>query len=81
MSARDLNQIDRQIAGVRQQIREQKALIRRLEEEHETADVTQAGVALSVLENKLSRLLDRRLISGQFRRSRATSRASSRSCR
>ena len=77
MSARELNQIDRQIAEVRQQIKEQKALIRRFEQENETADVTQAGVALRVLENELSRLLDRRLtILGQYRRSRATSKSS-----
>jgi hypothetical protein len=79
MSARDLNQIDRQIAEVRQQIKEQKALIRRFEQENETADVTQAGVALRVVENELWRLLDRRLtILGQFRRSRAISRSSGR---
>lgn len=82
MSARDLNQTDRQIAEVRQQIKDQKALIRRFEQENETADVTQAGVALRVLENELSRLLDRRLtILRQFRRSRATSRSGGRSGR
>jgi hypothetical protein len=74
MSARDLNQIDRQIAEVRQQIKEQKSLIRRFEQQNETADVTQAGVALKVPENELSRLLQRRLaILGQVRRSHATS--------
>ena len=82
MSARDPNQIDRQIAEVRQQIKEQKALIRRFEQENETADVTQAGVALRVLENELSRLLDRRLILlGQSGCLRATSGSSGRSRR
>ena len=73
MSARDLNEVDCQIAEVRQQIKDQKAVI----QENETAGVTQAGVALRVLENRLSRLFERRVvILGHLRRPRATSRAS-----
>jgi len=75
MSARDLDEVDRQIAEVRQQIKDQKAIIHRLERENETAGVTQAGVALRVLKNRLSRLLERRVvILGRLRRPRATSR-------
>jgi len=77
MSARDLNEVDCQIAEVRQQIKDQKAVIHQLEQENETAGVTQAGVALRVLENRLSRLFERRVvILGHLRRPRATSRAS-----
>jgi hypothetical protein len=72
MAARDLNDVDRQIAEVRQRIKEQKATIRRFEQENQVADATQAGVALKVLEDDLSRLLRRRLvILGHLRRPRA----------
>jgi hypothetical protein len=78
MSARDLDEVDRQIAEVRERIKEQKAVIHRLEQENETAGVTQAGVALRVIENRLSRLLERRAaVLGRLRRPRATSRPSS----
>ena len=76
MTARDLNEIDRQIAEVRQQIKEQKAIIHRFEQANEAADATQAGVLLKVLEDELSHLLERRVsVLGQLRRPRATSRA------
>jgi len=75
MLGRDLNEIDRQLAEVREHIKEQKAIIHRLEQENETTGVTQAGVALRVLENRLSRLLEPRVvILGHLRRPRATSR-------
>jgi len=74
MIARDLNDVDRRIAEARQQIKEQKAIIRRLEQQNDVADATQAGVVLRVLENELSRLLERRVaILSQFRRRRGVS--------
>jgi hypothetical protein len=76
MVARELNEIDRQLAGVRQQIKEQKAVIHRFEQEHQIADAIQAGVLLKVLEDELSHLLERRLyVLGRLRRPRATSNA------
>jgi hypothetical protein len=74
MIARDLNEIDRQIAEVRQQIEEQRGIIQRFEQEHQTADATQAGVLLKVLEDDLSLLLQRRIATlSRARRPRAKS--------
>jgi septal ring factor EnvC (AmiA/AmiB activator) len=78
MIARDLNDIDRRIAEVRQQIKEQKALIRGFEQHNDIADATQAGVGLRVLEDELSRLLARRVaILGRFRRPRSAAKPGS----
>jgi len=68
MITRDLNDLDRRIAEARQHIKEQKAIIHGLERANDVADATQAGVALRVLEDELSRLLQRRIIVlGRFR--------------
>jgi len=78
MITRDLNDLDRRIAEVRQQIKEQKAIIHGFEQAADVADATQAGVALRVLEDELSRLLQRRVtILGRFRRRRAASKPGS----
>jgi hypothetical protein len=74
MIARDVNEVDRQIADLRHQINEQQAIIRGFEQQGDTGEALQAGVVLRVLEDNLSLLLERRkAILNRARRPRAKS--------
>jgi hypothetical protein len=75
MIVRDLNEVDRQIAETRTQIKCQRWTVHNFEKEGQTADAVQAGVLLKVLEDSLTTLLERRRnILQQLRRPRASSR-------
>jgi len=74
MIARDLNEVDRQIAETRAHIKGQRWVVRNFEKEGRTADAVEAGVLLKVLEDSLTMLLERRRnILQQLRRPRARS--------
>jgi len=77
MSARELNEIDRNVFEVRQYIGHQRDIIRQLTHGGQMQVIPQAQEALRALEEKLQELLVRRkAMLDEFRRPRASSRPS-----
>ena len=78
MPSQELSELARQIAEIRLQIADRKAIIERLKEQEQIADSTQVGVTLRALEDKLLGLLERRTaLLDRLRQPRATSRPAS----
>ena len=74
MTARELNEIDREIFEVRQYIGHQRDVIRQLTDGGHMQAIPQAQEALRLLEDKLQALLIRRkAMLDEFRRPRASS--------
>ena len=74
MTARELNEIDRDVFEVRQYIGHQRDIIHQLTDDGHTQAILQAKEALRVLEDKLQALLVRRKVMlDEFRRPRASS--------
>jgi len=75
MTARALNEVDRHIAETRAHIKQEKAIIHRLQEgDHPPEDLTRSRDLLKTFEDSLTLLLERRLtILRGLRRQRALS--------